>query len=138
MTAHKALRRWIKSKMVVNMEKLSKILDRHKTKAINYFELTKSGAILFKAPFDGRYLILAYLLAKIYQLIGELVDREDASIRELSELPFLTDLDLDFELNRLLRDDLIRRSERGYCLNYRRLEEIFDLLDDYLAAQGYI
>ena len=57
MTTHKALRRWIKSKMVVNMEKLSKILDRHKTKAVNYFELTKSGAILFKAPFDGRYLI---------------------------------------------------------------------------------
>ena len=53
--------------MVINIENLSKILNRYKNQAINYFELSNSGAIMFKIMFDGIYLILAYLLAKLYK-----------------------------------------------------------------------
>ncbi|RLG08947.1 MAG: hypothetical protein DRN64_04510 [Thaumarchaeota archaeon] len=136
MTHYKSLRRWIKSKMVIDMDKIARVLYKYRTRASNYFELTRTGAVLFKASFEGRYLILVYLLAKLYQLIAGLGDREDASIKEILELPFPVELDIDSELNRLLKDDLVRRSNRGYCLNYRRLAEIFDLLDDYLAAQA--
>lgn len=122
--------------MVVDMDKIARVLYKYRTRASNYFELTRTGAVLFKASFEGRYLILVYLLAKLYQLIAGLGDREDASIKEILELPFPVELDIDSELNRLLKDDLVRRSNRGYCLNYRRLMEIFDLLDDYLAAQA--
>ena len=122
--------------MVVDMDKIARVLYKYRTRASNYFELTRTGAVLFKASFEGRYLILVYLLAKLYQLIAGLGDREDASIKEILELPFPVELDIDSELNRLLKDDLVRRSNRGYCLNYRRLAEIFDLLDDYLAAQA--
>jgi len=122
--------------MVIDMDKIARVLYKYRTRASNYFELTRTGAVLFKASFEGRYLILVYLLAKLYQLIAGLGDREDASIKEILELPFPVELDIDSELNRLLKDDLVRRSNRGYCLNYRRLAEIFDLLDDYLAAQA--
>jgi len=122
--------------MVIDMDKIARVLYKYRTRASNYFELTRTGAVLFKASFEGRYLILVYLLAKLYQLIAGLGDREDASIKEILELPFPVELDIDSELNRLLKDDLVRRSNRGYCLNYRRLMEIFDLLDDYLAAQA--
>jgi hypothetical protein len=121
--------------MVINIENLSKILNRYKNQAINYFELSNSGAVMFKIMFDGRYLILAYLLAKLYKWIGGLADREDASERELIELPFITSSDIDYEVSRLINDDLIKRTEKGYCLNFMRLDEIFQLLDEYVAAQ---
>lgn len=43
--------------MVINIENLSKILNMYKNQAINYFELSNSGAVMFKIMFDGRYLI---------------------------------------------------------------------------------
>ncbi len=90
---------------------------------------------MFKIMFGGRYLILAYLLAKLYKWIGGLEDRDDASERELIELPFITSSDIEYEVSRLINDDLIKRTEKRYCLNFMRLDDIFQLLDEYVAAQ---
>ena len=129
------LRRWISSNMVINLEKVSSILYKHRASAMKYFEFSPSGAILFKESFDDRYLILAYLLAKLYGLLSGLSEREDASIEEILELPFLAERDIDTEIERLRRDGLLVRSDKGYCLNYKKLEEVFQLLDDYVSAQ---
>jgi hypothetical protein len=74
--------------MVIKIENLSKILNRYKNQAINYFELSNSGAIMFKIMFDGIYLILAYLLAKLYKWIGGLADREDAFRKRINRIAF--------------------------------------------------
>ena len=106
------------------------ILRENLNDAMKWISLTKSGVILMKYLLDDFYQACLYFIGKAYARASGLTPDDSVSLEELDRV--LRQSGAEQIIHRLLGEGfIVYRGNDRYVINYLRLKEVLEAIEEY-------